>query len=98
MAADANYAKLSVNAVVDETGILTFGIKEPTNGTTWLVFDNFRLAYDGPVPDGISQLMVTDKSSDGNWYDFSGRRISTTVKARLRKGIYVTDGQKIIIK
>ena len=100
MAADANYAKLSVNAVVDETGILTFGIKEPTNGTTWLVFDNFRLAYDGPVPDGISQLMVTDKSSDGNWYDLSGRRIpqSSIINNTLRKGIYIKGHRKLMVK
>ncbi len=100
MRADANYAKLSVNAVVDETGILTFGIKEPTNGTTWLVFDNFRLAYDGPVLDGISQLMVTDKSSDGNWYDLSGRRIpqSSIINNTLRKGIYIIGGKKIVVQ
>jgi hypothetical protein len=55
MAANANYARLSVTVNVTG-GTLTIGIKDPSNGTNWLVWDNFTLSCDkgqstGQIPD-----------------------------------------------
>lgn len=96
MAASATYGLLSVDAIVGEDGKLTFGIKEPSKDTTWLVFDNFRLVYNGPAPDGIEQI-VNSERSDSSWYDLSGRRRSTP-----QRGINIVcrpDGtvQKLIV-
>lgn len=46
------------------------------------------------VADGILD-MVNDKSADGKWYDLSGRPIK---KGEMPKGIYITNGKKIIVK
>ena len=46
IAADPNYALLTVEAVVTN-GSLTIGVADPNNGTSWLVFDNFKLYYEG---------------------------------------------------
>lgn len=100
MAASANYGLLSVETIVGEDGKLTFGIKEPTNGTTWLVFDNFRLTYNGPVPDGICQQIAISESSNGKCFDLSGRRIpqSSIINNTLRKGIYIIGGKKVVVQ
>ena len=100
MAANANYGLLSVETIVGENGELTFGIKEPTNGTTWLVFDNFRLTYNGPVPNGISRQTVNNEPTNGQWFDFSGRQISNAPysKRTMSKGLYIIGHRKVIIR
>lgn len=99
MAASANYGLLSVETIVGEDGKLTFGIKEPTNGTTWLVFDSFRLTYNGPVPDGISQQIAISESSNAKWFDLSGRQIANpSSKRTLSKGLYIIGHRKVIVK
>jgi len=46
MAADPDYALLTVEAVVTN-GSLTIGVADPDNASAWLVFDNFKLYYEG---------------------------------------------------
>ncbi|MCR5130634.1 MAG: alginate lyase family protein [Prevotella sp.] len=99
MAANASYGLLSVNIIVGDEGKLTLGLKEPTNGTTWLVFDNFHLTYSGAVPDGIEEVrsegLRNEKLTD-TVYDLSGRAHKNT--SHLKKGIYIINGRKMIVK
>lgn len=92
MAEDAEYGKLSVTLNVTN-GTLTLGMKEPSNGNTWLVFDNFTLTCNGGVVNGISNI-VNAKSADGKIYDLSGRLI----KGKPQTGIYISGGKKVFIK
>ncbi|MBP5770985.1 MAG: alginate lyase family protein [Bacteroidaceae bacterium] len=101
MAANANYGRLSVDATVDKDGQLTFGIAEPTNGTTWLVFDNFRLTYEGALPDGIGATTDSPGTMADAVYDVSGRlvrRTSSDTHRTLRKGIYIANHRKILVR
>lgn len=96
MAADAKYALLSVDVQV-EGGTLTFGIKEPSSNTTWLVWDNFRLTYTNNGSLGIGTLVDTSaKTAARGIYDLQGRRL--TEGQPTRKGIYVINGRKVVIK
>ena len=91
MNSNARYALLTVEAEVGDDGRLTFGIAEPTNGTTWLVFDNFTLKYYGRPATGINTLN-TKSPAEGTVYDLMGRRVKTP-----SKGIYIVNGKKIFI-
>ena len=96
MAADERYGLLSVNINVLKDGELTFGITEPTNGTTWLVFDNFRLSYLDSDIDGIKELTDDLPGMGQNAvYDLYGRRIHSAV---LERGVYIINGKKVLIK
>ncbi|MCR5820860.1 MAG: alginate lyase family protein [Bacteroidaceae bacterium] len=94
MAANASYGRLSVDIIVGADGKLTFGLKEPSNDTTWLVFDNFSLTYNGKVPDGIGDVSGS-KSADSRCYDLFGRRVSAP---SMHKGIYIIGGKKVVLK
>ena len=104
MAASPAYGLLTVDIEVAEDGRLTLGIREPANGTTWLVFDNFHLTYisNGGITDGIQ---VVHGSEAERWqakplqheptvYDLSGRRMSSR---KLPKGIYLVNGRKKVV-
>jgi hypothetical protein len=54
MAANPAYGKLVVEATVTG-GTLTVGIKEPSDATTWLVFDTFTLTYKGATSAGLEK-------------------------------------------
>ena len=96
MAADERYGLLSVNINVLEGEELTFGITEPTNGTTWLVFDNFRLSYLDADIDGIKELTDDLLGMGQNAvYDLYGRRIQSAV---LERGVYIINGKKVLIE
>ena len=99
MASDATYGQLSVNVTVGDEGQLTLGIKEPTSGTTWLVWDNFTLTYQGPAPDRIEQI-VNSKSSNSECFDLSGRKIikGNLLTSKLPKGVYIINGRKVVVK
>ena len=99
MASDATYGQLSVNVTVGDEGQLTLGIKEPTSGTTWLVWDNFTLTYQGPAPDRIEQI-VNSKSSNSECFDLSGRKMikGNLLTSKLPKGVYIINGKKVIVK
>ena len=96
MSANAQYAQLSVDIQV-EGGTLTYGIKEPSSDTTWLVWDNFRLTYANNGSLGIGTLVddAAKKVVRGT-YDLQGRRL--TVDQPTRKGIYIINGRKVVIK
>jgi hypothetical protein len=89
------YGLLSVEIYVTEGEDLTFGIKEPTNGTTWLVFDNFTLTYTGSVSTSIEGVNTDSATADNSIYDLAGRKMQTTA---LPKGIYIQNGRKFIVR
>lgn len=98
MAASASYAHLSVEATVGNDGVLRLGIKEPSSGNTWLVWDNFTLTYNGTVIDAIHEVRdetENSKSLNGKWFDLSGRRVSVP---SVLKGIYISNGKKVIVR
>ena len=60
MIADANYGKLSVTLNVTN-GTLILGVKEPSDGKTWLVFDDFTLSCNNCS----KAILMGDVNSDG---------------------------------
>lgn len=89
MAANASYGLLSVDIDV-VGGVLTVGIREPSSGTTWLVWDNFTLTYKGSAT-GIRNIQSHSPAA-GLMYDLQGRRILSAPQ----KGIYIMDGKKYV--
>ncbi len=93
MANDAKYALLSVDVNV-KGGDLEIGIIEPSAGSTWLVWDNFTLTYKGNNSTGIKEVNAKLYNNVQNAiYDLSGRRVST-----MKKGVYIINGRKYIVK
>lgn len=92
MANDRTYGLLTVTLNVTG-GALTLGVREPSAGSTWLVFDNFTLTYNGDVVDGIGQI-VNRPTANGTYYDLSGRPI----KGMPQRGIYIVGGKKVFVK
>lgn len=96
MVASTKYGKLSVEIPVTD-GTLQFGIKEPSAGTTWLVWDNFHLAYDVESGNGISSVSNRKDSSRGI-YTLAGQKIADSLDEtdNLQRGIYIVGGKKIV--
>ncbi len=94
MAASAAYASLSVEAEVTD-GTLTIGIREPSAGTTWLVWDNFTLTYKGAGNTAITlpPSPSTLHPSPSTIYDLQGRRMTGD---RLKRGIYIKGNKKVM--
>ena len=72
-------------------------------GTYTLVVENSEEQYtatltlpldDTAVRDIPSDQIANNKSSNGKWYDLSGRQLSTPPA----KGIYIRDGKKVVVK
>jgi len=74
MAANAGYGRLSVDIDVTD-GTLALGIREPSVGTTWLVWDNFTLTRRGPIGSGIQET-VRRPSGPRLYFDLQGRRLN----------------------
>lgn len=94
MAANPAYGKLVVEVTVTG-GTLTVGIKEPSDATTWLVFDTFTLTYKGATSAGLekTQHSTTNPWDDGAIYDLQGRRV-----VHPTRGFYIMHGKKYLIK
>ena len=62
-----------------------------------LPLDSYTAIHDLSSPE-----MVIGQSSDGKWYDLSGRRLSvspaSSVPSVLPKGVYIRDGRKVLMK
>ncbi len=99
MAASAAYGRLSVDAEVTD-GTLTIGIREPSAGTTWLVWDNFTLTYKGAGNTAITlpPSPSTLHPSPSTIYDLQGRPVTAYRygKGSLKPGIYISNGKKYI--
>ena len=56
---------------------------------------SIQMHFGGGDATGFDEQIVNSKSSTGNWFDLSGRRLDGVPTA---KGIYIKDGRKIIVK
>lgn len=59
----------------------------------WVVVDNFRIIYLKDDPAGIRDVVGTEPVTVGKLYNLQGVKV-----AQPARGIYVRDGQKIIVK
>ena len=85
---------------VADNGELYFGVsKENEMSQDWIVCDNFRLTYYGkqkPNVDAIETVRdeVAKAKAESRTYNLQGMQ----VKGQLQRGLYIKDGQKIIVK
>lgn len=93
MGAKAAYGLLSVDIDV-EGGNLTLGIREPSAGTTWLVWDNFTLTYKGAIDTRIATTAPA-RTATLDIYDLSGRKMTGSIMPR---GVYIINGKKYVRK
>jgi len=96
MAANAAYGRLSVD--IDVTGApLTIGIKDTSNGTNWLVWDNFNLICNSTTATGIETPFAVQEGDEakGKCFDLTGRPVSLM---RQKPGIYIVNGKKKVIR
>jgi hypothetical protein len=94
MAANPDYGKLSVDIRLSE-GSLSLGIKEPSDGSTWLVFDNFTLSYKGEASTAITKNPYSGsaRQPSNEIYDLMGRKVPLP-----SRGIYIQNGKKYLVK
>ena len=84
---------------VDPEGELTIGVtKDKQVDSDWAVFDNFRLTYFGKhvsqeIIDGINTVK-NNSIENGKIYNLQGME----VKRPLKRGIYICNGKKFIVK
>jgi hypothetical protein len=81
---------------------LRIGIKCTTASSSyWTMFDHFRLFFYGQdrTVMGINdatRLHASEKMANSIVYDLSGRRI--TSPQQLKRGIYIINGKKIVVR
>ena len=63
----------------------------------WVIFNNFRLYFYGGVSiddvTGINASLMNNEKVNNGVYDLQGRRVETP-----KKGLYILDGKKVIIR
>lgn len=102
------YKNVVENIVVADDGVLTVGFRKFNNNAAneWVCVDNFRLTYYGPSdPSGIVSHTTDslDPSAPAKVYDLQGRRVATlrnadSMQYLLKKGIYIVNGRKQVVK
>ena len=93
----------SVTANQTKPGSLRVGIKcTSAPGAYWTMFDRFRLYYYG----GNTTAVGIGEMEDGRWkmedeviYDLSGRRVQSPIfNLQSKKGVYIMNGRKVLVK
>jgi CRISPR/Cas system-associated endoribonuclease Cas2 len=57
------------------------------------------LTFSDEEPDGISEKIVYERaSSDASVYDLQGRRIATSQPTNLKRGLYIVNGKKVVLR
>lgn len=64
------------------------------NGLTAGAITSTRLFFGGSEETGITTTIFTDRT-DATWYTTDGKRLD---KAPTRKGLYIRNGRKVVIK
>lgn len=87
----------SVTCTVGADGKLRIGVKKSTTiGSDWTIFDNFTLTYiPEEQPDGIQAVSIPYTNATGI-YTLQGTK--TNAVAMRSGGIYIVNGQKVIVK
>jgi hypothetical protein len=76
----------------------------------WLQFDHetngsaparqLTLVFDETT--GVNEVIEVNEVSDDSWYDLSGRKVangqSSMVNGQLKKGVYILNGRKVVVK
>ena len=57
------------------------------------------LTFSDEEPDGISEKIVYERaSSDASVFDLQGRRVATSQPTSLKKGLYIINGKKVVLR
>ena len=104
---EKGYYDSSVDATLEDAGQIRLGIRG-TNASSyyWTMFDSFRLYFFGktsPVTgiEAVKQTADIQQSINaGEIYDLTGRRLTPDMltNGRLKPGIYIIKGQKILFR
>ncbi len=90
--------KNQMKVEVGSSGDLMIGVtKQGENPEDWVVVDNFRLTYFGTdEPDAIEDVTdaIAKQKGDGKTYTIAGQRVNKPAA----RGVYVRNGQKLIVK
>ena len=92
----------SVMVTTTSTATMKLGIKSvKSDASYWTCFDNFRLYFYGNyTQEELTGIQTIDNEGMKNGenekvYDLTGRRIDNS---QLRKGVYIVNGKKVLIK
>ena len=94
------YENRVVAAVTSDDGLLKVGVKSTSMPSNyWAIFDNFRLYYYGSKSvDEVTAVPAVQHSeliTANSVYDLQGRKVS---EPGIRKGIYIVNGKKMIVR
>ena len=94
------YENRVVAAVTSDDGLLKVGVKSTSMPSNyWAIFDNFRLYYYGSKSvDEVTAVPAIQHSeiiTTNSVYDLQGRKVS---EPGIRKGIYIVNGKKMIVR
>ena len=97
---DGNYAMEPITVIVEEGGTLTIGVTG-TAEKQWVIWDNFQLKYYGVggTPTFIDEAKVEPARSfeQGAVYNLRGQKVASSTEG-LKKGLYIVNGKKVVIK
>ena len=94
------YENRVVAAVTSDDGLFKVGVKSTSMPSNyWAIFDNFRLYYYGSKSvDEVTAVPAIQHSeiiTTNSVYDLQGRKVS---EPGIRKGIYIVNGKKMIVR
>lgn len=102
----AGLYKNSLLCEVSDDGKLTIGVKKTVAvGNDWSIFDNFTLTYLGTTedpnipdePDAIDRVQISQPvSAFEGIYTLQGTKVNAL--SNINKGIYVMNGQKVLVR
>ena len=94
------YENRVVAAVTSDDGLLKVGVKSTSMPSNyWAIFDNFRLYYYGSKSvdevTAVPAIQHSELITTNSVYDLHGRKVS---EPGIRKGIYIVNGKKMIVR
>ena len=95
----AIYENRVVAAVTSDGGSLKVGVKSTSMPSNyWAIFDNFRLYFYGSKSvDDVTAVsaILHSEITPNSIYDLQGRKVS---ESSIRKGLYIVNGKKMIVR
>ncbi len=98
------YQNAVIGTVATAGGSLKVGIKATSMPTAyWTIFDNFQLLFYGKMDAeqlqlGISSIQSKPTATSEVVCDLQGRQIQNAQRSTLKRGIYVKNGKKMVVK
>ena len=90
--------KVQILVDVNASGIIDIGVAKDEKGHDgdWVVVDNFRLIYYGTEKPDLTgvDVIVTTPVNNGKIYNLQGMEVKDATK----RGIYIRDGKKFVVK